>query len=158
MPAAGGGVLALLDTLTFPELLAILVIALVVLGPEKLPGAARSIGEWTAKIRAFSANLESEVREVLDDPSMQPIRELGEFAAQPRKKLAEYARAAALDDEGDRRVAPEPAESEAPALPPAAEAADASTTEVPPAEAPPAGSEAAPEAARDGAEPGPDAQ
>ena len=98
MASAGSGLLALLDTLTFPELLAIIVIALVVLGPEKLPGAARTAGEWVQKLRALSASLESEVREVLDDPSMQPIRELGEFAAQPRRKLAEYARSAGADD------------------------------------------------------------
>ena len=98
MASAGSGLLALLDTLTFPELLAIVVIALVVLGPEKLPGAARTAGEWVQKLRALSASLESEVREVLDDPSMQPIRELGEFAAQPRRKLAEYARSAGADD------------------------------------------------------------
>ena len=98
MASAGSGLLALLDTLTFPELLAIIVIALVVLGPEKLPGAARTAGVWVQKLRSLSATLESEVREVLDDPSMQPIRELGEFAAQPRRKLAEYARSAGADD------------------------------------------------------------
>ncbi len=162
MSAAGAGLLALLDSLTFPEVLAILVIALVVLGPEKLPSAARSLGEWTARLRALTANLESEVREVLDDPSMQPIRELGEFAAQPRRKLAEYARAAAMEDDHASRRTPSGPEVDADAVPAAPDAATAtpSVPEEPQAvEAPPAiEAPAAPEAHRDGAETGPDAQ
>jgi sec-independent protein translocase protein TatB len=94
-------VFGLLDTLTFPELLTILVVGLVVLGPEKLPGIARQAGEWMAKIRTMSSNLQRQVSDVLDEPEMQSLRELGEFAARPRAKLAEYARAAALDaDDG----------------------------------------------------------
>jgi sec-independent protein translocase protein TatB len=94
-------VLGLLDTLTFPELLTILVVGLVVLGPEKLPGIARQAGEWMAKLRSMSSNLQRQVSDVLDEPEMQSLKELGEFAARPRAKLAEYARAAALDaDDG----------------------------------------------------------
>jgi sec-independent protein translocase protein TatB len=99
MPLAAG--FGLLDTLTFPELITILVVGLVVLGPEKLPSMARQAGEWLAKLRTMSANLQREVRDVLDEPEMQSIRELGEFAARPRAKLAEYARNAAFDaDDG----------------------------------------------------------
>lgn len=94
MTAGAGGIVALLDTLTFPETITILVIALIVLGPEKLPGMARTIGEWLARLRRLSANLQSEVQDVMDDPSMQPLRELGELATSPRRKLAEYALAA----------------------------------------------------------------
>lgn len=84
--------LALLDTLTFPETLTILVLALVVLGPEKLPDMARSAGKWMSKIRSVAASLQSEVADVMDDPAMKPLRELGEFAASPRSKLADMAR------------------------------------------------------------------
>lgn len=87
-----GAVLGLLDTVTFPELLTVLVIGLVVLGPEKLPGMARQVGEWMAKLRSVSQNLQREMGDVLDDPEMQSLRELGEFAARPRAKIAEYAR------------------------------------------------------------------
>lgn len=86
--------LALLDTLTFPETMTILVLALVVLGPEKLPDMARSAGKWMSKIREVAANLQSEVADVMDDPAMKPLRELGEFAASPRTKLADMARSA----------------------------------------------------------------
>ena len=89
--------LALLDTLTFPETLTILVLALVVLGPEKLPDMARSAGRWMTKIRSVAASLQSEVADVMDDPAMKPLRELGEFAASPRAKLADMARAAVAE-------------------------------------------------------------
>jgi sec-independent protein translocase protein TatB len=105
MPLAAG--FGLLDTLTFPELITILVVGLVVLGPDKLPGMARSAGEWLAKLRTMSANLQREVSTVLDEPEMQSLKELGEFAARPRAKLAEYARSATLDaDDGTDGDAP----------------------------------------------------
>ena len=94
MSAGPGGVLALLDTVTFPETITILVIALIVLGPEKLPGMARTIGQWMTKAKRMAANLQSEMRDVVDDPAMKPLRDLGEFAAQPKRKLAEFALAA----------------------------------------------------------------
>ena len=94
MPTGPGGVLALLDTLTFPETITIVVIALIVLGPEKLPGMARTIGQWMTKAKRMAANLQAEMRDVVDDPAMKPLRDLGEFAAQPRRKLAEFALAA----------------------------------------------------------------
>ena len=103
---SSGAVVGLLDTLTFPELLTILVVGLVVLGPEKLPGIARQAGEWMAKLRAVSQNLQREVQDVLDEPEMQSLKELGEFAARPRAKLAEYARNAALDTGDDDEDSP----------------------------------------------------
>jgi sec-independent protein translocase protein TatB len=115
-------VVALLDTLTFPEVMTILVIALIVLGPEKLPGVARQAGQWLSKLRSLSQSLQSEVREVLDDPDMAPLRELGEFAARPKSKLAQLAREVTADtDLSDAARAhldgDEPAETP-PTLPP----------------------------------------
>ncbi len=126
MAHLSGGVVALLDTLTFPETITILVIALIVLGPDKLPGMARSIGNWMNKLKKMSANLQAEVREVMDDPQMQPLRELGEFAAQPKKKLAEYAMAAEAEVDRAEAMAV-PAKSEEPAED--ADATDAGTTD-----------------------------
>lgn len=50
----------------FSELLVFGAIALVVLGPEKLPKAARTAGQWYAKIRRTMANLQSEIEHELD--------------------------------------------------------------------------------------------
>ena len=45
----------------FSELLLFGVIALIVLGPEKLPQAARTAGQWYAKIRRTVSTLQSEI-------------------------------------------------------------------------------------------------
>mgnify|MGYP000741722196 FL=1 len=87
--------------------LMILVAALLVLGPERLPETARTMGQWLAKLKSMTGNLQSEVREVLDDPSMKPIRDLGEFAAAPRKKIVEFATAAEAEANLAKQVAAE---------------------------------------------------
>ena len=94
-------IIAIFDSLTGGEVILVMVLALMVLGPERLPEAARTLGVWLSKLRAMSSNLQSEVREVLDDPAMQPIREVGEFMAAPRKKLVEYATAAEAEAAAD---------------------------------------------------------
>lgn len=50
----------------FSELLLFGVIALIVLGPEKLPQAARTAGQWYAKVRRTVTTLQSEIEAELD--------------------------------------------------------------------------------------------
>ncbi len=50
----------------FSELLLFGVIALIVLGPEKLPKAARMAGQWYAKLRRTVATLQSEIEAEFD--------------------------------------------------------------------------------------------
>ena len=50
----------------FSELLLFGVIALIVLGPEKLPQAARTAGQWYAKMRHIVSTLQSEIEAELD--------------------------------------------------------------------------------------------
>ena len=50
----------------FSELLLFGVIALIVLGPEKLPQAARTAGQWYAKMRRIVSTLQSEIEAELD--------------------------------------------------------------------------------------------
>ncbi|HMX08202.1 MAG TPA: twin-arginine translocase TatA/TatE family subunit [Microthrixaceae bacterium] len=82
------------------ELLVILILALVVLGPERIPEMAKSAGKMIAKLKTMSSGLQGQVQGVMDDPAMQPLRELGDLAARPRQKLAEYA----LEAEADERA------------------------------------------------------
>ena len=49
------------------EVLIILVVALLVLGPKKLPEAARQIGKAMSEFRRVTSGLQDEVRHVLDD-------------------------------------------------------------------------------------------
>ncbi len=49
------------------ELVIVLIIALVVLGPERLPGAARSVGKVMAQIRDLSNGFQKEFKSALDE-------------------------------------------------------------------------------------------
>ena len=51
------------------ELLLILFVALVVLGPDKLPDAARKLGNIMGEIRRMSAGFQDEVRAAMDTPN-----------------------------------------------------------------------------------------
>ena len=53
-----------------PEKILVLgVVALVVLGPNRLPQAARTLGRLIGQLRAMSASLQSEVRDALHEPN-----------------------------------------------------------------------------------------
>jgi sec-independent protein translocase protein TatB len=49
------------------ELLVILLLALIVLGPEKLPDAARKVGNVVAELRRMSQGFQDEVRRAMED-------------------------------------------------------------------------------------------
>jgi len=50
----------------FWEILFILVLALVIIGPERLPGAARQVGLFVGKARRYVEGVRSEVESELD--------------------------------------------------------------------------------------------
>ncbi|MBR4984670.1 MAG: hypothetical protein IKY83_02890 [Proteobacteria bacterium] len=59
-----------------PEIIAIIVIATIILGPEHMPKAARMIGRWSAKIRSAATSFNEAVTQ---DRDLNEIRtELGE--------------------------------------------------------------------------------
>lgn len=51
------------------EILLVLVVALVVLGPKRLPDAARSMGKAFAEMRRFASGFQSEVRDAFSEPA-----------------------------------------------------------------------------------------
>lgn len=51
-----------------PEILVILVVALLVLGPERLPEAARQAGRVLAELRRMSAGFQAELRDAIQQP------------------------------------------------------------------------------------------
>ena len=59
------------------ELLVILLVALIVLGPTKLPEAARQFGRAMNEIRKLSTGFQREMRQALDDPVEAAARERG---------------------------------------------------------------------------------
>ncbi|MDQ3681272.1 MAG: twin-arginine translocase TatA/TatE family subunit [Actinomycetota bacterium] len=50
------------------EVLVVLVVALLVLGPEKLPGAARSIGRAIGEVRRYTTGFQNEMRDAFAGP------------------------------------------------------------------------------------------
>lgn len=46
---------------SFSEILLCFVVALVVLGPERMPAVARAVGRWTGKARVYMRNLSAEL-------------------------------------------------------------------------------------------------
>jgi len=56
----------------FPELLIILVVALLVFGPAKLPELARSLGKGMAEFRRASNDLRKSLADVGEEPRIQP--------------------------------------------------------------------------------------
>ena len=50
----------------FSEILVILVLALIVLGPERLPGVVRKVGRWVGRARAMARQLQEQLEEEID--------------------------------------------------------------------------------------------
>lgn len=56
------------------ELVIILLVALIVLGPDKLPDAIRKVGRVYGEVRRMSQGFQSEIRDALDEP-MREVRD-----------------------------------------------------------------------------------
>lgn len=50
-----------------PEVVIVLLIALIFLGPDRLPGAARSLGKAVGEFRRVTGGIQAEMRDVVDD-------------------------------------------------------------------------------------------
>ena len=57
----------------FLEMLVIGIIALVVIGPERLPGVARTIGGWIGKARAFVDNTKRDIEREINATDMREL-------------------------------------------------------------------------------------
>ena len=101
----GAGLSAFLQNFSTGEMVVIAIVALVVLGPERLPEMARSLGKMLHKLRTMGESLRDEMGDVIDHPTMEPIKQLGELAANPRQKLAEYAMEAEAEERRRRAEA-----------------------------------------------------
>lgn len=84
-----------------PELIVILVVALVVLGPERLPEVARGLGKALGELRRATSGLTGELKEV-------------------QRSFQEESRAIARSAEPRPRPAPPAMAPDAPAAPPEA--------------------------------------
>lgn len=55
-----------------PEFLIVLVVALIVLGPDKLPDALRKAGRLFAEVRRITSGLQDELRDALNEATAIP--------------------------------------------------------------------------------------
>ena len=88
------------------EIIFILLIALVVLGPEKLPGAIRRVTSLYAELRKLSSGFQDEFKSVLDEPlrEMKSTADLMKNAADPKRIFEEAEREAELDAAAEKKA------------------------------------------------------
>ena len=72
------------------ELVFIAVLGLIVLGPEKLPGAMRRAGKIYREIRNITSTVQREVNKVMEEP-MRQVKSLVDEPASQLKKSAQDA-------------------------------------------------------------------
>lgn len=90
------------------EIVVILLLALVVLGPEKLPEAIRRFGRVYGELKRMSTGFQSELKNAFDEP-MREIRETTQMAKDAVMKPVQEARATFEDA---AKPDPEPPASE----------------------------------------------
>ncbi len=103
------------------EIIVILLLALVVLGPEKLPEALRRAGRTYAELKKMGNSFQSEMRSVLDEP----MREMRDTADLLRKAVDITVDTATTDT---RKPKPAPAPADEPV--PEVAAAEAEVAEI----------------------------
>jgi sec-independent protein translocase protein TatB len=86
------------------EVLVILLLALIVLGPQRLPDAARQVGRFTSEIRKLSSGFQAEMKAALEEETEAQARARGAAAAKPAVPAEPVA-------EASDPVASEPVES-----------------------------------------------
>lgn len=62
----------------FWEVGLIAVLALVILGPERLPGVARTAGLWIGRARRVMADVKADINREIDQEELRQIRNIGE--------------------------------------------------------------------------------
>lgn len=66
----------------FSEMLMIAVIALVVLGPERLPRVARQVGQWTGKLQRYVSEVKSDINRQMELEELRRLKTQVQDAAQ----------------------------------------------------------------------------
>ena len=77
----------------FTEIILILGLALLVLGPEKLPGLAEKVGRWTGRARAMARQLRTQLEQ---EVTMEEMTKLAAVAARNAAVTAAAATTAEL--------------------------------------------------------------
>jgi len=78
--------------LSFWEILVIGIIAVIVVGPERLPGMAYTAGKWITKVKRFVANAKAEVESEFNTAELRKLMSAQEEEMQKLRKLVEDTR------------------------------------------------------------------
>jgi sec-independent protein translocase protein TatB len=75
----------------FAELVLIGLIALIVLGPKRLPEAARTAGRWVRTVRGFVSSVKQDLAKELQAEDLKEFRRLQEELSEARSALRQSA-------------------------------------------------------------------
>lgn len=75
----------------FSEMLLIGLIALIVLGPKRLPEAARSAGQWVGKLRRFVENVKRDIDAEIEDEDLAAFKQMHAELSETRNLLQKSA-------------------------------------------------------------------
>ena len=70
----------------FSEMFVIAAVALVVLGPERLPKVARQVGEWMGKLRRYVDDVKSDISRQMELEELRGLKQQVTDAAQSLKQ------------------------------------------------------------------------
>ncbi|MEW5972164.1 MAG: Sec-independent protein translocase protein TatB [Pseudomonadota bacterium] len=121
--------------LSFWEIAVIAVVAVIVVGPERLPGLAYKAGQWVTKVRRFVSNAKAEMESEFNTADLRKLLSAQEEEMQRLRRLVEDTRQE-VEQEGKRltealeHTADTPADASKPA-PPAAPLASQDTPPAP---------------------------
>jgi sec-independent protein translocase protein TatB len=102
------------------ELLLIVVVAVIAIGPKELPGALRTAGRWIGQMRRISTHFRTGLDAMIREAEMQELET--KWAAQNAKIMAEHPADASPEAEPTGAYPARPLPSKAPAEPTPAEA------------------------------------
>jgi sec-independent protein translocase protein TatB len=117
----------------FTELMVIGVVALIVIGPERLPGVARTVGHLAGRLQRYVADVKADISREMEFDELRKMRDSMQEAATEvehtvRKEMSNTEQdlnKTVADAVGDKPALPEsppPPETPAPPEPPAAPA------------------------------------
>lgn len=77
----------------FTEIMVILVVALVVIGPERLPVVARSLGQWWGRIQNYLSKVKREINKSIELEALREMeRKMKEEASAFERSLEQVGR------------------------------------------------------------------
>lgn len=99
---------------SFPELLIIGIVAVLVLDPRHLPGVARSAGRWMGRARRMMDKMRADLDEHIGEEHLAPLRELNDEWQRTKSLLTTQVPREWLEDDEGEDSKPGPEELAAP--------------------------------------------